>query len=266
MKRYLSVLRVRFLLLLQYRLAALASMFPRLLFGTVMIMVFKTFYQSSSATQPISYAQTVTYVWLGQALLSVQPWNGDPEVMSMIRSGNIAYELCRPLSLYNYWFARAISLRTAPTLLHVVPTILFAALLPTEYSLKAPTSLAAVGSALLLLVGAILISCAITNLMSIATLFSIAGEGIVRLVPALVILCSGSVIPIPLFPPMIQRILHFLPFSGIVDTPQRFYVGVSSPTELLPFFLHQLIWTMILVLAGQWLLTRAMKRVVVQGG
>lgn len=266
MKRYLSVLRVRFLLLLQYRLAALAGVCAPLLFGTVIVMVFDTFYRSAGGPQPMSYTQTVTYVWLGQALLATQPWNGDPEVMGMIRSGNVAYELCRPLSLYSYWFSRAVALRTAPTLLQAAPIFLFAIALPPNYRISPPASLAALGSALVLQGGAILISCAITNLMNIATLFSIAGEGIVRLVPALVIFCSGSIVPLPLFPPLLQRILHLLPFSGIVDTPQRFYIGVSAPSELLPYLVHQLVWTSILVIAGQWLLARAMKRVVVQGG
>ncbi|MGE5654363.1 MAG: ABC transporter permease [Bacillota bacterium] len=266
MKPYLSVLRVRFLLLLQYRLAALASMCAPMLFGLVIVMVFDTFYRSAAGVQPMSYAQTVTYVWLGQALLTVQPWNGDSEIMRMIRSGNLAYELCRPLSLYSYWFARALALRTAPMTLQSLPIFAFAAILPTNYRIRGPASLAALGSSLILLAGAIMISCAITNLMNIATLFSIAGEGIIRLVPALVMLLSGSIVPIPLFPLWIQRILHFLPFSGIVDTPQRFYVGLSSPSQMLPFLLHQFVWTAILVYAGQWLLARAMKRVVIQGG
>ncbi len=266
MKPYLSVLRARFLLLLQYRLAALAGMCAPLLFGMVIIMVFETFYRSAFGPQPMSYAQTVTYVWLGQALLTVQPWNGDTEIMRMVRSGNIAYELCRPISLYTYWFARALALRTAPMLMQAGPILVFASILPANYRIRPPASLNALVCSLVLLIGAILISAAITNLMNIATLFSIAGEGIIRLVPALVILLSGSIVPIALFPPLVQKILHVLPFSGIVDTPQRFYVGLSSPSAMLPFLIHQLIWTAILVFAGQWLLKRAMKRIVVQGG
>ncbi len=266
MKAYLAIVRTRFLLLLQYRLAALAGMCAPLLFGTVIVMVFETFYRSASAAQPMSYAQTVTYVWLGQALLTVQPWSGDSEIMRMIRSGDVAYELCRPFNLYGYWFARALALRTAPMMLQAGPILTFAAILPGKYRVEPPASPAALGCSLVLLAGAILISAAITNLMNIATLYSIAGEGIIRLVPALVILLSGSIVPIALFPPAIQKVLHFLPFSGIVDTPQRFYIGLSSPANLLPFLAHQLLWTAVLVLAGEWLLSRAMERVVVQGG
>ena len=44
----------------------------------------------------------------------------------MVRTGAVAYELCRPLDLYALWYARAIAWRTAPVLLRAVPMFVFA--------------------------------------------------------------------------------------------------------------------------------------------
>ena len=118
---YWALFRARFRTLLQYRAAALAGMGTQVFFGLVFVMVYEAFYRSSRASQPISYPEVVTYVWLGQAFLAMLPWNVDPEIRAMIRSGAVAYELLRPLDLYAAWYCRALAWRTAPTLLRAVP-------------------------------------------------------------------------------------------------------------------------------------------------
>jgi ABC-2 type transport system permease protein len=77
---------------------------------------------------------------------------------------------------------------------------------------------------------------------------------------------SGMIVPIPFFPEWAQSIIRILPFSGLVDTPYRLYMG-HLPASDLPFlFGHQLIWTGIFVLLGRWMLSRALRRMTVQGG
>ena len=95
----------------------------------------------------MTFAEIVSYVWLGQALLAMLPWNADAEIRAMIRSGAVAYELCRPIDLYSLWFVRALAWRTAPTILRAVPMCLIAAvILPLiglgEWRLASPPSIA----------------------------------------------------------------------------------------------------------------------------
>jgi len=132
MRAYASLVRMRCLLLLQYRVAALAGIGTQLFFGLVRVMIFDGFFRSSTLTQPMSYADTVTYIWLGQALLGMLPWNGDREVQQLIRTGNVAYELCRPVSLNGLWLSRCFALRTAPTMLRAAPVIVVASFLRSE--------------------------------------------------------------------------------------------------------------------------------------
>ncbi len=266
MKVYQAIIRLRFMLLVQYRVAALAGMATQFMWGLVMIMVLEAFYLSTSQPQPLSFAQAVGYTWLGQAMLGMLPWNGDGDIQELIRSGNVAYELCRPVDLYNQWYARAIALRVAPTLLRAVP--LFAVsifLLPERYSLALPT-LGGFGAWLAATLGALFLGCAITNLMNISLLWTISGEGITRLLPAVVTIFSGMVIPLPLFHPWALRIMELLPFAGLVDTPARFFTGQLPPSQLWVFLARQGVWTIILVLWGRRLLTRGLRRIVVQGG
>jgi len=100
---YRAILSARFRMLLQYRAAALAGLWTQIFFGLVLLTIYEAFYRSTMLRQPMTFAEIVTYVWLGQALLAMLPWNADAEIRAMIRSGAVAYELCRPIDLYSLW-------------------------------------------------------------------------------------------------------------------------------------------------------------------
>ncbi|MEG0767014.1 MAG: ABC transporter permease, partial [Clostridia bacterium] len=74
-RAYLALWRMRMRTLLQYRVAALAGVATQLLFGLVMVSVLTAFYHQSDAAQPMLLSQTITYTWLGQAMLGMLPWN-----------------------------------------------------------------------------------------------------------------------------------------------------------------------------------------------
>ncbi|MEA5544553.1 ABC-2 family transporter protein, partial [Limnoraphis robusta CCNP1324] len=122
----MAIVAARFQMLLQYRAAALAGFATQLFWGAIKVMVFVAFFEFAPAPQPMSLPEILVYIWLGQALLALLPWNVDPEIAGHVRTGAVAYELLRPLNLYGFWFARTLAFRAAPTLLRMVPMLLFA--------------------------------------------------------------------------------------------------------------------------------------------
>jgi ABC-2 type transport system permease protein len=260
---YWSLMSARFRALLQYRAAALAGFGTQLFWGLIRVMIFEAFYVSSIVAQPMALEDVVTYVWLGQAFLVFLPWNTDRDIQLMIRSGAVSYELLRPLDLYGSWFSRALALRTAPAVLRMVPLLVIAWLF---LDMQAPESPQAAGAFVLAMFGALLLSCAITSLLNISLLWTISGDGVTNLVPAAVMVFSGMIVPIPLFPDWAQTFLRVLPFGGLVDTPFRLYVGHIPVSDLPVYLAHQLGWTLALVLLGRWTLSRGVRRLVIQGG
>jgi ABC-2 type transport system permease protein len=260
---YQALVSARFRALLQYRSAAIAGFTTQIFFGLVFVMVFEAFFRSSTAFQPMTLPEVTTYIWLGQAFLVLQPWNVDRELQTMVRSGGVTYELLRPLDLYFAWFTRAIALRTAPTLLRSAPLLTLAALF---MGFQAPESWAAGIAFAITMFGALLLSCAITNPLSISLMWTISGEGVTGFAPAIVMTLSGMIVPIPFFPDWAQTIVRILPFSGLVDTPYRLYLGHLPASDLPILLAHQLLWTLALIFLGRWMLSRALKRMTVQGG
>jgi ABC-2 type transport system permease protein len=273
LRPYVAIVSARFRMLLQYRAAAIGGLWTQIFFGLVFLGVYDAFYRSSPPDQahPMSFAQVVSYVWLGQALWAMLPWNADAEVRAMVRSGAVAFELCRPVDLYGLWFARALAWRTAPTVLRAMPLCVFVVVvLPLigleEWRLAPPPSFASGAAFAAAFVCTLLLGCALTTLLNVSLLWTLNGEGAVLLMTALVTFFSGMIIPLPLFPDWAQPIVQALPFAGLVDLPFRVFIGHIPPRDVVGVLRHQLLWTIALVLVGRWLLSRGMRRVVVQGG
>jgi len=263
MRAYWAILSARFRMLLQYRAAALAGLGTQLFWGLILVMIYEAFYRSSDLKQPMTYAEVITYVWLGQAMLAMLPWNVDLEVRHIVRSGNVAYELLRPLDLYTHWYFRALSLRTAPTVLRAAPMFLVAMLF---FGMQPPASVTSAAAWLVSMIAALLLGCALTNLMNVSLLWTVSGDGVIHLVPAALLVMSGMIVPLPLMPDWAQSVLSVLPFRGVVDVPFRLYVGHLPPARLPLLLTHQLGWTAALIALGRWLMARGTRRLVVQGG
>lgn len=269
---YSSLFIARFSLLLQYRAAAFAGIMTQIFWGAVKVMVLAAFFQYSTTPQPMMLSETISYVWLGQAfLMAIVPWSGDRDVQALIRSGAIGYDLLRPMDLYTFWFARALALRTAPIVLRALPLLgLTMLLLPavglSEWALAPPVSGLALLAFILTLIGAVLLSTALTMLLTVSLMWTLSGEGINTIAPSFVIIFSGMIVPLPLFPDWIQPLLNGLPFSGLLDRPFRLFTGHLAPDAVFGVLLHQAVWITILVLLGRFLVQRGIQKLFIQGG
>lgn len=262
-----AIFAARFRVLLQYRAAALAGIGTQIFFGLVITAALTAFYESAAfvegAAPPLTLPQVITYVWLGQAMLALLPWRMDGEVRAMIASGGIAYELLKPVDLQTLWLARAVALRTAPVMLRAAPLLLVAMLC---FGLQPPPTWEAGALWLLGILGAVALSAALTVVINISLLWTLSGDGIVFLMPAMSSLLSGHLLPLPLFPDWAQTALRWQPFRGLMDTPHRLWIGDLTGVEAWLAIGHQWLWVALLCVGSRLVLSRGLRRVVVQGG
>lgn len=256
------MLGARFRGLLQYRAAAWAGVGTQLFFGLVRCMVFDAFYRSSAGAAPLSREQAISYIWLGQATFALVLFGIDNDVREMVRTGSVAYELCRPVDFFGFWYARAVASRAAPLLLRAWPQLLIAPLL----GLQAPDSLAGGLAWLAATAGALALSAAWATLLTTALLWTTSGEGVVRIAYALPWLFSGIVVPLPLWPDWLQPICRWQPFAGVLDLPFRLYLGHLPPVAVWGVLALQAGWILVFTLVGRLLLSRGLRRLTAQGG
>ncbi|HXW82982.1 MAG TPA: ABC-2 family transporter protein [Candidatus Binataceae bacterium] len=270
-RRYLSVFRMRFLLLLQYRTAAVAGFATQCWWGLIKVMVFAAFYRSTVARQPIDFAQAVTYTWLGQAFLALLPWAADVDIAEMVRSGAVSYERLRPLDTYFYWYARS----TAWNLARAVPRslLMFAfagLLLPLVglggWRLRLPSGGEAAALFAAAMCGQVLLSSAFVMLLNLGCLVTLSDRGVNAVAVPFVLALSGNIIPLQFFPSWLQRFMFAQPFAGLLDIPNRIYFGGLRGAVALMGIAHIVVWASLLVLGGHRLMRTALSRLEVQGG
>ncbi|HEX3919340.1 MAG TPA: hypothetical protein VHW60_18530 [Caulobacteraceae bacterium] len=271
LRPYAAVFAGRFQLTLQYRAAAFAGFITQCWFGVIRILIFAAFYAGGAAHAPMSLANAITYTWLGQAMLVFLPWNADPDVTEMVRSGAVAYERLRPVDNYAWWFMRAMAWSVARVAPRAALMIAFAGVaMPMvglgAWALAPPPTWAAAGLFAVSAVGMVLLSAAITVLINIAMVRAMDERGPNILAAPIVNLFSGMVVPLAFFPDWLRPILRAQPIAGLVDIPFSIYFGGLSGWSAVGAIGLQFGWVLALVAFGHWALERAMRRLQVQGG
>ena len=247
----------------QYRGAVLGGLICQVFFGLVLVAIYRALY--AGKPQPIPLSHVTTYVWLQQAFFRML-LASDPELLDKIRTGAIAYDLCRPLHLYGYYYARIMAQKLTGSVLRALPMLVFASLLPEGWGLCLPASVPALLVALLALILGLLCVSALENITMGFTMRTLDPRGMQGMLNLLMVTLSGNLLPLTLFPDSWQRAITLLPYAQMLDAPIRLYTGEYLLDQAPAVMMIQVCWTVLLV-AGGCLLWRAnQKKMIVQGG
>jgi ABC-2 type transport system permease protein len=270
---YRAAFGSRFATLLAYRGAALAGVSTQCWWGGIKIMILCAFYPgaTTAAAAPISLTNAITYTWVGQALFAMLPWAADPDVVQAVRSGAVAYDRLRPVDTYAFWYARSagwLAARTLPraVLLCAVAALALPALGLGDWAWQPPANAAAgvaFAAALLLALG---LSAALLMLINGVVVTLLDERGVNALVLPIVLMFSGNLLPLGLFPESLRRALIVQPLAGILDIPLRIYFAELAGRGALFGLGLQLFWTLALVGVGRVMLASALRRLTIQGG
>ncbi|MBQ7840720.1 MAG: ABC-2 family transporter protein [Lachnospiraceae bacterium] len=267
MKKYFSFFKMHFVCGLQYRMASLSALTTQFFWGLMECLAYRALLESSPAGLPMDYQALVSYIWLKEAFLVLfNTWAADKEFFSVIVDGGIAYEMCRPVSIYDMWFARNIGGRMATAVLKCIPLLLVAFLVPKPFRMSAPVSF---GAFLLFVVTMLLgagVTAAFCMVVYMLSFFTISPQGWRMLLTGAVDFLSGNVIPLPFIPQPYRTVMELLPFGSMQNVPFRIYSGDLAGSEIPAAIGLQLFWLCVLILCGKMICQRAQRRVVVQGG
>jgi ABC-2 type transport system permease protein len=247
----------------QYRGAMIGGILCQLFFGLILVSLYRALYAGKPQAVPIEHV--TTYVWIQQALFRILT-STDVDLYNKIRSGNISYDLCRPVSMYWFYYARAAAQKLMGSLMRGAPMIVFALCLPRGWGLILPDSPAELALAVAALIPGFLCMCALENITIGITMRTLDPRGISGMLSLLMITFSGNLLPLTLFPDRWQAVIRWLPYSQLLDAPIRFYTGEYAPAEALRVIPLQVFWAAVLIGLGAWLWDSNRKRLIVQGG
>lgn len=265
--KYRSIFRIRFVNGLQYRLAALAGLSTQFFWGFMEILLYKAFYQANPEAFPMEFSALVSYIWLQQAFLTLyMSWYFDGDIFDAITSGNVAYELCRPMNLYLFWFTRSMASRVSKAALRCLPVLIIAFLLPEPFRMRLPVSLPIFVLFLITMGMALLLTVSMTMVIYGLTFYTMSPLGLKTIFFSAAEFCSGALVPLPFLPDGVQNFLNILPFASVQNLPFRIYSGDIAGMDILWGVLLQIFWTGTLIALGALIFKNALKRAVVQGG
>lgn len=266
MKKYLSFFRIRVLAGLQYRGPALAGVITQFVWGFMSIRLYHAFFLSDPASLPMQPQQLSNYIWLQQAFLAAFAlWQMDSTIFQDIETGQVAYELTRPLDIYSMWFTKNLSLRVSRVLLRFLPILIIAFFLPGSGKLTI-VSLYRCLLFILSMTLTMILMVAMAMLLYAGTFYTTNSMGLRIFAVSLAELLSGLAIPLPLMPQTIQNVLRFLPFNSLQNTPLLIYNGLTSGTNILFALLLQGFWIILFIVIGKKFIANGVKKAVILGG
>ena len=265
MQSYRGLFKMTFKGELQYRAKALSGITTQFFWGLLYIYLYTAF-MKGNIIDGFSISQMCSFIWLGQAFFVLRYIDLPKKCAKEIENGDVCYKFVRPINIYNQWYCEYLGYKLSATLLRFLPIMIIGLLLPSNIGLSLPVSWTAFGLFLISLMIGALMTGAISMIAVYLTFKTQSAKGTLGIVSTTTNLLGGFFIPIPLMPTAIQNVLNYLPFRFIVDLPFRIYIGSVATKPALMFICISLAWLIALVVLGKLLVSRALKKTVIQGG
>lgn len=245
-----------------YPWATAAGVFTNTIFGFLQAYILLAVFRHRAHVGSYDATDTVTYVWLAQALIMTVYVFGWQELALRIRDGSIATDLSRPLDPQRYWLA--FDLGRAP--FH----LLFRGVLPfvlggLVFQLHYPSPLDAVAFAFSLAL-AVVVSLGFRFLYNAAAFWILDIRGVMTVAITVNLFFSGMVLPLGFLPHGLETVARALPFAAILQTPIDVWLGKYHGPDLAGVIALQASWAIVLLWLGRLALRGGSRRLVVQGG
>ncbi len=261
---YLAFVRKSFQKRMQYRVANLAGLATNFFFLLVHIFVYTAFYAASTEPQPLNLNEIITYFVLCQVSFMLMPfWGARSEVTQAIKDGSVALQLTKPVDFHTYWFADECGRACYFLFMRGLPTFLISILFFHVTFPQHPTVLMAFALSMTL---AIFMSTAITITIFSSAFWTLDTSGVSGMSGSVIMLFSGMLVPIALWPEWLAHIAEWLPFAGLIDVPFSIYLGKITGVGVWTAIGKQMMWTLVFIALGRFLLNRGFSRLVIQGG
>jgi ABC-2 type transport system permease protein len=249
-----------------YRTATAAGVITNTVFGLIVSYSYIALWDQRPHLGGYSEAQALTYVWVGQALLTTMALMGggfEEELIERIRSGDIAVDLYRPADLQTWWLSADLG-RAAFQLLGrgVVPMTAGALLFDLALPADPLTWLLFLVSIAL----GVLVSFAVRFAVALSAFWLLDGAGVSQVVWLAGLFFSGMLLPLNVFPGTLGEVARALPWAAMLQTPADVLLGRDTGGGALLALTLQAGWAVALLAGGRALQSVATRRVVVQGG
>ena len=250
---------------LVYRAANLAGLVTNAFFGFLRASVLIALFAAKTAPRVggLDLRAAVTYTGVAQALIVWVALWGWWDLIDAIKTGDIASDLQRPLSVFWYWCAQDAGRAVAQLVMRSLPIMAVYAVL---FPLALPRDVVqwiGFGTAIVM---AWLLCFAWRFLYSLAGFWLTDATSIGRAAAFLMTFLSGFLMPVGFFPPWAQTLMLLTPFPSFINTPIEIFVNVATGPHMLALLAIQAFWIVVLITLAHVVLYAGLRRLTMEGG
>lgn len=263
MRMYWELAKRSFQQQFAYRAATLAGLFTNSVFGVMLSSVYLALYWDQPEGVSVggfTAQQTVTYTWIGQALIMPVVFWGWWLIIDTIRTGAVVMDMLKPMDYFLYWLSRDLGRAAAQVITRGIPTLLIGSLL---FDLVWPENWQRWAAFLVSVPFAVTVSFCLRFIFNLWGFWLLDHRGISSVMIVVTGVFSGHLLPIGWYPPAIRDVINVLPFRSMLMTPVELWLGQVGIVQGLAM---QVFWTVVMVGCSYALLNVAERKVVVQGG
>lgn len=246
-----------------YRGSTLTSVLTSAVIYAIPILIWKQVYAQKGAHMAIPAEKLFPYLLLAACVSYGLQVGIEWRVGQRIRSGLIATDLLKPIDFQLSQAFQCLSDCVFNGMLGVVVFLFGYFFWGDKVFPAGPT---AFGLSLLSFILAFFVMFGICFVFVQGIFYTYAFYGIMTARSALHITFSGLSAPLTAYPPLLQRIAHWLPFRHTINTPVIIYMGWARGPEAWHLIGEQALWVAGLFLLGRFLMGRSIRQLEVQGG
>jgi ABC-2 type transport system permease protein len=260
----LQYARVGFVNTLAYRLRYYTGIITYLINVTVYYFIWKALYAGDpNFAAGFRFEDMVTYIAVGWVIRSVYFNNIDQNMATDVMEGNIAMTMLKPVSVQTVYVGQALGEAGFRLLLLTLPSAVVVALI---FPVQGPASVQAFGLFLLSLGASIVLTAGLNFIVGCCAVRLKSILGLLRAKFYVQELLSGLLVPMTMFPPVLQNVMAYLPFEHIAYTPLRIYLGKLEGAAAWEALGVQALWGVLLLAFGHHFWHVMARKITIHGG
>lgn len=260
---YLQIVRGRLRIAVTYRQNALFMLAVVIVQIFILRKVWTALYGTAGVVNGVALADVLVYL----TIANLQNWAMQDHAVgshlyALVREGRIVFDILRPAGFVPQMLAHLVG--------GALAMVLFAAaalpLVALVGTLGPPASPAAFGYWLISLLCAFGISVLLNLIVGLSAFWTTEIGAFSMLVTLVSQFLAGALIPLYFFPDALRAVAELLPFQATTFTPVAIYGGHLAGGGAVRAIGVQLLWVVLLAGVARLIWSRALHRVVVQGG
>lgn len=262
MKFYLLYIKNIFHQHLVYRLNTVFGLLGHVIALLVQYYLWQALLQENPTSSVYTFEEMVMFISVSMVLSILLDNHVHLYLNERIHQGSISMDFLKPLNLKTFYFFHSMSETFVKSVISSLPLVLFVIIVFRVH----PPSFSSFLMFCVFTLCSLLLNYTILFSLGIASFWMQQSWVLGRFYASLLLIFSGSKIPLSMFPSFLRTLAEILPFKWIYFVPIRAFLGQIDPTSMFRYVIMYALWIGLLTGLSSFLWKKGIKKVVINGG